>query len=1071
MDASIRTSSDWYAALALDERLPLPPATGLPADSDAAMRRLDRWRSSPPFAQGDLLAQRLASAGIDGDGLRRLLGESPAQLAARVERPAFIDALAGAFASESGDVTPLPDGPLALVEPLVASARVRLAAVIDNIRRRYPAAPFDPDTAIDLFVPALTTQLGAVLGRTFVLELQVARLFGRLDGATPEARHASFARSLRNSGQAIALLREYPVLARLAQETVDRWVAASGEFLDHLARDADALRDTFNGGHPLGTLLALDGGRGDRHRGGRAVMVASFDGGLRVVYKPRSLAVEVHFQQLLDWLNARGAAPSFPLLTVLDRGDHGWAEYVSAAGCASRDDVRRFYTRQGGYLALLYALEATDFHYENLIAAGEHPVLLDLEALFHPRANGFSAGHADDAAETGLLYSVLGVGLLPQRVWEQGDADGIDISGLGGAGGQLTPFAALALDGAGTDEMRMTRRRMPVPPSHNRPTLNGRHPELADHTGDLVAGFEQVYRLLLAHRDDLLGADGPVAAFAADELRVILRPTQLYGRLLQESHHPDVLRDALDRDRLFDRLWGWVESVPSLARVIPDEQADLRRGDIPVFTTRPESRDLWASDGRRIPDYFDVSGLELVRRRLGALGDADLGQQVWIIRSSLAATSATSEPSATAAYRLVESDRRPDRGQLLDAACRIGDRLTERAIREPGEATWVGLHAGANRRWTLAPVTSSLYDGQAGIALFLARIGDVTGDHRYSDLARDAVASLRRMLDRERGVTAAIGGYVGWGGVIHALTQLGTLWDDATLLDEAEAIVDLIPPLLDQVDALDVLSGAAGAAAALLALDTARPASRALAVATACADHLLARAVPVPGGLGWRAGALPSLTGFTHGAAGIAWSLLGVAHRTRDDRFRQTARAAIAAERAVFDPAAGNWPDLRPPEAGGHVSEDGSPAFMTTWCHGAPGIGLGRLRSVALDADPVAWDEVAIAARTTRAHGFGGGHSLCHGDLGNLEFLIAASERLGLDRDQLGIDALTGSILDSIARDGWMCGVPAGLETPGLMTGIAGIGYALLRIADPVAVPSILTLEPPRAVARAEVAA
>ncbi len=35
-------------------------------------------------------------------------------------------------------------------------------------------------------------------------------------------------------------------------------------------------------------------------------------------------------------------------------------------------------------LALFYALEATDFHHENLIAEGEHPVPIDLETLFQP---------------------------------------------------------------------------------------------------------------------------------------------------------------------------------------------------------------------------------------------------------------------------------------------------------------------------------------------------------------------------------------------------------------------------------------------------------------------------------------------------------------------------------------------------------------------------------------------------------------------------------------------------------------------------------------------------------------
>ena len=53
-------------------------------------------------------------------------------------------------------------------------------------------------------------------------------------------------------------------------------------------------------------------------------------------------------------------------------------------------------------------------------------------------------------------------------------------------------------------------------------------------------------------------------------------------------------------------------------------------------------------------------------------------------------------------------------------------------------------------------------------------------------------------------------------------------------------------------------------------------------------------------------------------------------------------------------------------------------------------------------------------------------------------------------------------VLESLERDGWLCGVPEGVETPGLMTGLAGIGYGLLRLADPGRVPSVLAFEGPR---------
>jgi lantibiotic modifying enzyme len=53
-------------------------------------------------------------------------------------------------------------------------------------------------------------------------------------------------------------------------------------------------------------------------------------------------------------------------------------------------------------------------------------------------------------------------------------------------------------------------------------------------------------------------------------------------------------------------------------------------------------------------------------------------------------------------------------------------------------------------------------------------------------------------------------------------------------------------------------------------------------------------------------------------------------------------------------------------------------------------------------------------------------------------------------------------VLDSIDRDGWQCGGPQSVEIPGLMLGIAGIGYQMLRLAEPDSVPSVLLLAPPR---------
>jgi lantibiotic modifying enzyme len=105
--------------------------------------------------------------------------------------------------------------------------------------------------------------------------------------------------------------------------------------------------------------------------------------------------------------------------------------------------------------------------------------------------------------------------------------------------------------------------------------------------------------------------------------------------------------------------------------------------------------------------------------------------------------------------------------------------------------------------------------------------------------------------------------------------------------------------------------------------------------------------------------------------------------------------------------------------------------------------------------------EIAIALQTTVRQGLSSNHSLCHGDLGNLELLLEAGRTLNEEKWLRQADRFAALILESVEQDGWLCGNRLAVESPGLMTGIAGIGYGLLRAAEPERIPSVLTLEPP----------
>jgi type 2 lantibiotic biosynthesis protein LanM len=1068
----------WYHAIMLTERMAslcVVQRKMLDAKVNAELseRRLQRWRSQAPFTSGSYFDQRLAIDGMNEDELRYLLGEPIEAVRSRFPAPpAWLAKLARAFfrpASSRSNLLPevLPGQErtwfLNVIEPLIRQGCERLHAGVQALAQTRSNLPFDPGTVEAVLLANLSGQLIQMLSRALVLELNVVRLQGFLEGDTPEERFRSFLQRLRQREIALALLQEYPVLARQLTMRIDQWVGFSLEFLRHLGDDWEAIWTMFSSKHDPGVLVRVDGGRGDSHRGGRAVLIARFSSGFQVVYKPRSLTLDVHFQELLTWLNRHSDHPPFRTLKILNRDSYGWVEFVAAQSCTSVNEVQRFYECQGGYLALLYALEATDFHSENLIAAGEYPVLLDLEALFHPRMGGMDLKQADQLADSTLNDSVMRVGLLPQRIWSNAESEGIDISGLGKAAGQITPFGVPSWEGAGTDEMRFIRKRVAISGDQNRPTLNGNEVDVLDYMEAIAAGFTCIYRLLIKYHEELLSVNGPLAHFAEDEVRVILRGTQTYGLLLHESFHPDVLRNALDRDRLFDRLWVGVEYLPYLARVIPAERKDLLKGDIPMFTTRPGSCDLWSSSSERIADFFDEPSLTLVQRRLQQLSEDDLTRQLWFIRASLATLAMETDGAKWPPYHFTELHTVADRERLLAVAQKAGDRLEALALRGEHDVSWIGLMSSMGRHWSLVPLGTELYDGLAGIALFLAYLSVITREERYNAMAQDALTTMRRQVERSQSFITSIGGFSGWGGVIYTLTHLGTLWDQPALLAEAEALVERLPALIEQDELLDIIAGAAGCIGSLLSLYRCAPSDRTLAAAIQCGDRLITRAQTMEHGIGWtpKVGGTKPLTGFSRGAAGMAWALLVLASLTSEERFRTAAIKAIAYERSLFSPEAGNWPDLRELETSGQAANNGQARFMTAWCHGAPGIGLARLRSLPHLDDAETRAEIDAALKTTLTQGFGGNHSLCHGDLGNLELLLQASQVLDDPQWSAQVNRIAAMILESINRDGWLCGIPLGVESPGLMTGLAGIGYGLLRLVEPTRVPSVLVLEPP----------
>ncbi|WP_245743936.1 type 2 lanthipeptide synthetase LanM family protein [Lentzea fradiae] len=841
------------------------------------------------------------------------------------------------------------------LRPLVDAARTEIAPPLDA-----------------MFAEQLGRRLVAIAARTLVLELHRAR--GTLVSPTSEERFVEFTRTLDLSG----LFRRYPVLARLLAQACEQSVAAHRELTERLARDREDVVATVFQGRDPGELVSVRTGLGDAHQQGRTVAVLTFESGARLVHRPRPVELHARFTGQLRWFSARTGI-DFRTPRMLVRDGYGWLEHVEHEPCADVAGVAEFYRRLGALLALLYALDGTDMHYENLIACGDQPVLVDVETLFHPTSIQDS-----DPAAAALVRSVHRTALLPHVLL--GDNGAADVSGVGGDHGVPSPLDVVDWADPGTDRMRLVRRPKESTGAGNRPVLGGVPAEPADYQDSLLAGFRTGYDAIVAHRDELLRL---VREAADDEVRFVPRATRQYAKLLDESTHPSVLADALDRDLAFGVL---VADDPLLDRLVPFEVADLWRGDVPLFTCRPGSRDLWTASGLRLPGMLPEPGLHAVERKITTMSEVDRHDQQWVVTALLASRPRPVSHHSGAALPGHVAAVDPDPARLLVAACGIADQVLAHAVTGGDRVNWIGLELVDDRHWTVQPLGAGLSNGYTGVALFLAELGALTGAARYVDFARNALRPLPSLLEvfAEEPALAALagGGLHGLGGICLGLARLTPLLElDPSLLANAVAVM----PREDT--ATGVVDGVAGSLAAMLSVGT----PEALDLARHYATVLR--------------GSAAAAHGFARGNAGIGWALRRYAEALHDEPADVAATAFLESD--AIDPT----------DVG--------------WCTGLAGVALAR-------GD----DRLAglLASREPLRD-----MSLCHGELGVVEALSAHHPGAAARR--------TALVLGALDEHGARCATPGGVPSPGLLTGLSGIGLGLLRQGFPV--PSVLALEPP----------
>jgi lantibiotic modifying enzyme len=336
------------------------------------------------------------------------------------------------------------------------------------------------------------------------------------------------------------LLQSFPALARLWSQLITDWVFQVSELAKRLVRDRRAISKCFFCGHNPGRLIDLQLNLSDPHRGGREVIVFIFERG-HVVYKPRNARAEHEWFELLHWLNRQGFSAKFRIPRMVRRKTHSWMEFIPSKPCKSEAAARRFYRRAGAITLAAYLMRAIDCHRGNLIASGEHPVLIDLETLMH---NDIGLG-----AEN-LSLGIFRTGLLP------------------------VPKSAYL------PRYEYSALAQPEPGPHT-PTLNGETLPAVKYAREIISGFREAWNLTLIKKGRRRSLRRRLRRLKTRCWRHLYWPTYNYIATRDASITAAALRSGMERLRVL----GERCARPSVSSsVILQEIISLERFDVPRFS-------------------------------------------------------------------------------------------------------------------------------------------------------------------------------------------------------------------------------------------------------------------------------------------------------------------------------------------------------------------------------------------------------------------------------------------------------------------------------------------------------
>lgn len=508
-----------------------------------------------------------------------------------------------------------------------------------------------------------------VFQKTFIYELNTARNDGILIGQTPEERFHFFCKLSLEKHKLVALYEKYPVLARLLSVSALNFTNNIIEFFDRFSIHKLELAKLLNCTCDF-NVSNISVGKGDTHQNGKCVYEIELSNGVCIMYKPKNLKVVPIYNDIIAWINTKKLL-NMEIISGLYFDDFAFEVKIHSYSCSSKSQVRAYYERFGQLLGIMYILKANDLHMENLFACGEFPIIVDLETLFQQSIfeNSTNGTTAHELLSMDIADSILSTGLLPTKMTDLN----IDLSGLSGDEAELDQKMEKIVN-IGMDTMKIEEDTVRLNPADNIVKLHERKSNHRLYSDAILKGFDAVIECVINHKAEFLEL---VSKFSNKKVRLLIRNTQNYFRLLDISYHPSSLMNWLDRENIMQNLFN---HVIDNAKINYSEYLDMLMGDIPVFFQNVSKKNIYDSRGTSIDGFFKVNSYNKVCDNIYKLDNIDLQRAIIEVKTGKYITVNGQHYNTVSVNDILQSNIDICKERLLQEAIYIGNSIAKNLV-------------------------------------------------------------------------------------------------------------------------------------------------------------------------------------------------------------------------------------------------------------------------------------------------------------------------------------------------------------------------------------------------------